>query len=317
MTTTLFDVSPGNTHSYAASSLLPTSPSFAGHQTFAVRSGWLKKGVDALIDDGAIFNQPDALVTLGVGKNMVTAIRHWLLVMGVAHVEGRELRATPLGKKIFGSPDVGLGFDPYLEDPATLWIFHWNLCGPGSSAFTWAWAFNYFREYEWTRDALTDAVMDAAKSRVTKPPSRETVERDVSTLVQTYAADERGQNAEDPLDCPLRGLGLVRPGFERHFRFEIGPKSSLPLPIFTWALGRFWNWKYPHAQTVSVRDIAHAEGSPGMIFKLDEDSVLEYLDDLADITGGTLRFEDTPLVRQVVLNGQGLAFDALLETHYV
>jgi hypothetical protein len=53
-----------------------------------------------------------------------------------------------------------------------------------------------------------------------------------------------------------------------------------------------------------------------MIFKLDEDSVLEYLDNLADLTNGALRFEDTPLVRQVVLDGRGLTFDTLLETHY-
>jgi len=314
MTTTLLDISPDEIHSHAASSLLPANPSFAGHQTFAVRSGWLKKGLDALLADGAVFNRPDALVTLGVGKNMVTSIRHWLLVMGIAQVEGRELRATPLGKRIFS--DLEAGFDPYLEDPATLWILHWNLCGPGSAAFTWAWAFNIFREYEWTRDALTDAVMDAAGSRVAKPPSRETVERDVGTFVQTYAADERGQNMEDSLDCPLRGLGLIRPGFERHFHFEIGPKPSLPPAVFAWALGRFWNWKYARAQTVSVRDITHAEGSPGVVFKLDEDSVLEYLDALADLTDGLLRFEDTPLVRQVVLHGREMAFDALLETHY-
>lgn len=52
------------------------------------------------------------------------------------------------------------------------------------------------------------------------------------------------------------------------------------------------------------------------MFKLDEDSVLEYLDALADLTDGALRFEDTPLVRQVVLHGRGLALDTLLETHY-
>ncbi len=314
MTMTIPTVSPSEIHLGATLSLLPTNPSFAGHQTFAVRSGWLKKGLDALLEDGTVFNRPDALVTLGVGKNMVTSIRHWLLMMGVAQVEGRELKATLLGKRIFG--DLEGGFDPYLEDPATLWILHWNLCGPGSAAFTWAWAFNVFREYEWTRDGLTDAVMDAAGSRVVKPPSRETVERDVATFVQTYAADERGQNTEDSLDCPLRGLGLIRPGFERHFRFEIGSKPSLPPAIFAWALGHFWRWKYAHTKTVSVRDITHAEGSPGVVFKLDDDSVLEYLDALADLTDGALRFEDTPIVRQVVLHGRQTGFDTLLETHY-
>ena len=39
-------VTPINTEQRAV--LLPTQPSFAGHGTFALRSGWLKKGLDAL-----------------------------------------------------------------------------------------------------------------------------------------------------------------------------------------------------------------------------------------------------------------------------
>ena len=72
----------------AITSLLPPNPSFAGHQTFAVRSGWLKKGLDGLSDPTAggatLFTRDDALVTLGVGKNMVQSIRHWLLVTRMA-----------------------------------------------------------------------------------------------------------------------------------------------------------------------------------------------------------------------------------------
>ncbi|MBG8553455.1 DUF4007 family protein [Hymenobacter sp. BT594] len=60
----------------ATQTLLPSPPSFAGHQTFAMRSAWLKKGVDALLQDPAIFSAEGALVELGVGKNMVSAIRH-------------------------------------------------------------------------------------------------------------------------------------------------------------------------------------------------------------------------------------------------
>jgi hypothetical protein len=285
-----------------AQTLLPSPPSFAGHQTFALRSAWLKKGLDELQTNAHIFADEDALVKLGVGKNMVSAIRHWLVVTKLAETtseRGGELQPTALGKMLLTDE----GVDPYLEDPATLWLLHWNLCGPGSLAYTWAYAFNVWREWEWTVPALSAAVQTAARASSSKTSSQETIDRDVSVFLQTYVAPtERSQNNEDGLDCPLRELGLLRPGFggQQQFTFAIGPKPSLPVAIFAWALLHFWEWRYPGSHTIAARDIAHAEGSPGVVFKLDEDSTLAYLDQLETLTQGILRFEDTPLVRQVV-----------------
>ena len=43
---------------------------FSGHESFQCRSLWLKKGYD-FINSGKSFNDEDAVVILGVGKNMV------------------------------------------------------------------------------------------------------------------------------------------------------------------------------------------------------------------------------------------------------
>ena len=296
----------------APASLLPRHSSFAGHQTFAVRAGWLKKGLDAIAHDPQFFARDEALVVLGVGKNMVSAIRHWLLATDLARATGRDIAATPLGLALFDDD----GFDPYLEDPATLWLLHWHLCGPGSACFSWVYAFNLLREWEWTREQLMENLQTAA-ARNGKTPAPATLARDVGVLLQTYAQSERGgQNSEDGLDCPLRELGLIVPTFESQFRFAVGPKSSLPPAIFAYALLKFWNWKAPHGATLSAREIAGAPGSPGQIFKLDEDSTLAYLDALADVTRGALRFEDTPLVRQVVRERTALRWDEMLTAHY-
>jgi hypothetical protein len=58
---------------------LPVQGSFSGHETFALRAAWLKKGIDGLERYPDIFSREDALVELGVGKNMVRSIRHWCL----------------------------------------------------------------------------------------------------------------------------------------------------------------------------------------------------------------------------------------------
>ena len=47
---------------------------FSGHESFPCKSMWLKKGYDYLVDRNR-FTDPDAVVKLGVGKNMVQSIR--------------------------------------------------------------------------------------------------------------------------------------------------------------------------------------------------------------------------------------------------
>lgn len=301
----------------ATSNILPSNPSFAGHGTFAVRSGWLKKGLDALRDDdmeGSIFSRPDALATLGVGKNMVGAIRYWLLTTRMVHDEGkgRALETKPLGQQLFADD----GWDPFLEDDATTWLLHWQLAGPKTSSFTWAYAFNCLRDWEFSREHLVDAILNATHS-LSKSPSKETVDRDVGCLLQTYVADEKSAMNEDHLDCPLRSLGLVRLVGRGHYRFMIETKPSLPPGIFYHALSRFWQWKHSEARTLPVWEICYAEGSPGLVFKLDENSVLEFLDGLAEATNGQFRFEDTAQNRQVVLE-DGTNFESMdfLKNYY-
>lgn len=298
----------------SAKELLPSIPTFAGHQTFAPRSGWLKKGIDALSDPKvggeAIFSRSDALVTLGVGKNMVSSIRFWLLATGMAYEE-REgnarvttLKATPLGTLLFGDIQSE-GYDPYIEDEATPWLLHLNLCGPRSTAFSWVWAFHLWRETDFSREVLTDAIQNATETRVPRPPSRETVSRDVDCLLHTYLPTRFRENAplsptEDTFDSPLSALGLIRPAFDHRFRFVLGPKPSLPPEIWAYALIHYWKSQRPQDLTVPAQDIWHAEGGPGRLFKLDEDSVYAYLDTLAETTKGAYRFDDSGLIRQIL-----------------
>ena len=99
--------------------------SFSGHETFPFRYTWLKKAVDAVGGDEYAFHADDAMVKFGVGKNMVSSMRHWGLATGMLE-EGaarrgsrvKPFRATELGALLFRDE----GWDPYLEDPGTLWL---------------------------------------------------------------------------------------------------------------------------------------------------------------------------------------------------
>ena len=132
---------------------LHLEPVFARHETFHPRFGWLRKGVLASVKDPDIFGAEDAPTRLGVGENMVRAIRYWGRAFDTLHdAENRDrprlARTVPsnLGATLFSAD----GWDPYLEDPATLWLLHWRLLRPPCLAPVWSLAFNKFAAVEFT-----------------------------------------------------------------------------------------------------------------------------------------------------------------------
>jgi hypothetical protein len=83
---------------------------FGRHETFHLRFAWLSKGFSALQKDQTLFENTDkATVTLGVGKNMVSAIRYWLRATQLIDVKTDE--PTEIGNYIFDSKN---GVDPFL-----------------------------------------------------------------------------------------------------------------------------------------------------------------------------------------------------------
>ena len=313
--TTLIDVPPTGVALHG---------SFAGHETFTFRNGWLKKGVDRVFQDPNIFAQDDAMLTLGVGKNMVRSIRHWCLATQViregeslAGPRTRRLELTPLGRSLL----LDNAWDPYLEADGSLWLLHWRLATNNIRATTWYWAFNLMKEQEFTRDSLLDGLTRLAASRNWSRVSESSLKADVSCFLRTYTAGKRGpaSTAEETLDCPLASLGLISAigeGGQQRYRFLNGPKTGLPAAVFCYALLESWNLRHPGQQTLSLREIVHGEGSPGRVFRLDDDAVLAHLDALEELTQGRLTFSDTALTRQVVRRAD-ITSTEILGTYYV
>src|SRR5436309_4920284 len=159
--------------------------SFSGHETFPFRYPWLKKGFDAVRQDPVVFLRDNAITTLGVGKNMVRSIRHWCLTTGVLaeHHDGNKgLRPTDLGRLLFADD----GLDPYLEDPATLWVLHWQIASSRARASTWFWTFSHFHEPEFTREVLTSALSRWTQTLGGKQAAASSLKRDVEVFLRTY-----------------------------------------------------------------------------------------------------------------------------------
>lgn len=280
-------------------------PQFSGHETFPLRYGWLKKAYDAVYDredgsDGKLaFTRDDSIARFGVGKNMVSSMRHWATASGI--IEDGEgpnaLVTTALGRRLFGR----IGLDRYVENPATLWLVHWNLAGHPEKT-TWYWSFNNFPGATFEREQLVRALEKVANDRGWPRVSATTIRRDVECFLRTYVAKAASgaTSPEDSMESPLAELGLIKAvGRRDGFRFVRGPKSSLGNGVFLYALIDFWS-KYTASQTLSFEAVAHEPGSPGRVFLLDENDVADRLLALEDFTKGSFRWSETAGLKQVI-----------------
>jgi hypothetical protein len=292
-------------------------PLFGGHEKFAFRHGWLKKGFDALLDNPLIFCQEDAFIKLGVGKNMANSIRYWGLALGIyqsADGNPRALQPSQLGNALLGDN----GWDPYLEDIGSLWLLHWQLASNQERGLVWYLAFSRYYDVEFRKPTLIDFLKMQLNQRGMET-TEGMIEREFDVFVHTYIpAQGRKGDGEENLDCPLVDLNLLNlaPG-DGMYRFNIGGKLSLPAHIFGYSLLVFLTEKTARQRTVTLDECVYSPGSPGQIFKLDENSVAAYIDDLETLTGGALQLHETAGLHQIYLHAttHGMSWE-LLNAYY-
>lgn len=280
------------------------SAHFAGHETFPLRQLWLKKVFDQAIAGvvpRAAFADQSAIAEFGVGKNMVSSMRHWALACDVITEKDGvgDYPLTPTGIDIFSDD----GLDPYSEHPTTAWYCHWCLAGRGSRATTWYWLFNHVTGSSFTREDLEAPLADYAKSiDANRRLAPATFSRDIETCLRGYAPRASGASPEEYAEPMLAELGLIYEERKGHFAFRRGPKATLRDGLFVFALLDYWDRSAKDLSSLPLESIAFGEGSPGRVFKLDEESVAERLFGLEELTHGVLTWTDTAGLRQVIRN---------------
>ncbi len=294
-------------------------PQLSGHETFPLRYGWLKKAFDAVSEtedneiSRSVFKANDAIARFGVGRNMVSSIKHWATAIGIIEDDSRRIKTTQFGRRIFSSG----GLDPYMENPATAWLVHWQLCGkppnpPKPHKTTWFWAFNHFPSPLFEREMFVKGILKLARDREWPRASVSTIKNDVACFVRTYVQlQSRKANREDTLESPLTELGLIRStGSRDRFRFVLGRKPSLGSGVFCYAVTEFWSG-YSSARTLSFEALAHEPGSPGRVFLLDENDLIDRLSTLEDVSNGLYQWSETAGLKQLIRNGELNGIDAI------
>lgn len=284
---------------------------YSGHETFPCRYAWLPKAFSAIeVDRDAFADEEKAMIKLGVGKNMVRAIRFWMVEMsvGVRRPEG-GYQPSDFARAIFNRKK---GIDPFLQDIRTLWLLHWKLSTHSveEPLFAWDFLINNWQSPEVSRSAVIQAFRKAADKEA-RPPSDVTLEQHFDTFLHTYVPtrSRKGEIREENLDCPLVELEFITPVGERRidgtgkrepiYAFRMEDKPDITPELFAFALDDYWNMRRSTEKTLTFKDIAFGHGSPGQVFKLPEWSVRERLEAISADASGPFHYSESATQQQI------------------
>jgi hypothetical protein len=279
-------------------------PVFSGHETFQCRHLWLKKGYD-YIKSGNSFSSDDAVVELGVGKNMVTSIRYWMRAFGLS--EGGE-NVSGFAKAIF---DDQSGHDPYLEDDASLWLLHYHLVRQGY-ATSYNLIFNELRRerVEFSKEAFVRFMKTKAETDLPFTFNQNTIEADFDVFVKLYIGTETSKDKEEIVSGIFPELNLVRV-IQREkqpalYHIETNEKIRLPDEVVLFAI-----LTDPDiGLSVSLDTLENGYNSVGAIFGINRTGLVDKIERLCD-KYPALVYKDDAGVRELQFKKKPDAFKVL------
>ena len=288
-------------------------PRFTGHESFACRFTWLPKAVRLIEqDDRALASDDEAILALGLGKNMVRSLRFWLDAFDVARCNDGAWKLQPFGAALLGCD----GLDPFIERTATQWLLQWAVTSRAAGPL-YAWRHVFYRttRTDFTRsELLADLRRDSAAEGYAH--SDATLIQHADVLLHTYDGTTIPGAPEDVLDSPLVDLKLIVGGTRRRNRegrnepvFSLArvPLAAVGDRVVRYAVEDFWEKRRLGEQQVSFRDLAYAEGAPGATFRITEEDLREHLEQAdggytfkaSGDTGAAVRLEPTDVARRL------------------
>lgn len=264
---------------------------FAKHETFHIRDGWLYKGLVTTAERPSIFMSNEAPEILGLGKNMVRALRFWMQATGLTTEEmNMPFRTKQQKHTAFGT--TVRNYDPYLEESGTLWLIHYHLVTNPDLATTWYWFFNYYAPIDFTRDEFIDQLERWVEMQAERPKkiSVRSLQKDFDCLTRTYLPGRQDRSPEDQLECPLTELGLLsavlvkdESGKRYHyFRFENPNLNQISPLVFLYILLDRQEKERPGAHQVNVDQALREPGNVGRVLNIgtrDLEEILVHMED--------------------------------------
>ena len=280
---------------------------FSGHDSFQCRQLWLKKGYD-YIQDQKSFNDEDAIVQLGVGKNMVSSIRFWLKAFNV--IDNKEI-PTEFGKRIFDNEN---GYDPFLEDEASLWLLHYQLVKNGFASI-YSLIFNEFRKEKmfFNKETFVNYIKRIVESNPNLNFNENTIAKDFIVFVNLYKIDIESKNVEDSFAGILSELELLKTtgkGKEEQFFIENSERDNIPEEVILFIILDNPNY----GSSISLNSLEFEWNSPGSIFALNRKGLVNKISDIID-NYKDITFTDQAGIKELQFKKKAEAY-TILDKYY-
>jgi hypothetical protein len=284
-----------------------TKYTFSGHDSFQCRQLWLKKGYD-YVQEGKSFNDEDAVVQLGVGKNMVSSIRFWLKAFNI--IDNKDI-PTEFGKRLFDDEN---GYDPFLEDEASLWLLHYQLVKNGFASI-YSIIFNEFRKEKlfFNKDTFVNYVKRIGESNPDLNFNENTVAKDFIVFANLYKSDPESKDVEDSFSGILSEIELLKTtgkGKDEQFFIENSERDNLPEAIVLYAILDNPNY----GKSISLNSLEFDNNSPGSIFALNRTGLMNKISDMVD-GFKDITFTDQAGIKELQFKNKADAY-SILDTYY-
>lgn len=261
---------------------------FRAHDTFFIRKGWISKGMRYVKDtDGEIFisKTDNPMDVLGIGSNMVKALRYWLQAIGVTEEPKsgkRNQSFTDFGKLVYK-------YDQYIEELGTLYLLHYKLATNSVLATSWYFFFNEFSLSDFTRDDFVAQLSNYIRMNDEETNvAQRSLEDDFTCIINTYMPRYKTMpsrvSAENNIDCPLGELGFI--DILKKERKNVLYKKSIPSAstFNPWVILAVIHANSNGRKEIGLNELLTAKNNIGRIFNLDSITMLDVLH-MAERTG--------------------------------
>lgn len=244
---------------------------YSQHQSFYLRDRWISKAIKSVEVNNSFFFEKDAFEKMGLGKNMVQSLKHWIIATKI-YEEVRDNnqkyhQITSLGKFINEK-------DRAIKYFNTAGLLHHSLATNRDISTTWYWFFNVYTETSFSREDVLSELTNWVQKREKRVVSENSLKRDIDCLIKLYTSGGSAADPEEVILSPLYKLNLLeeRNGviYKKEAKMDEGNLLLVGYTLLKYMQVRNLN-------AISIDDLVHKEELIGKLFNMKRSSIVNLI----------------------------------------